>query len=108
MEVVIRLWLTIASTVLYYAIYPLLVLGTGLFYLVRFVASPFIYLAYVLKEVVLLHVRLLAKFEASNVRIPNRINTDTNSPYGTFLAQQCWLERSLGSCCTCSAERYCY
>lgn len=108
MDVDIRFWLTIASTVLYYAIYPLLVIGTGLFYLVRFVASPFIYLAYVLKEVILLPVRFLAKFEASNVLIANRTNTDTHSPYGTFLAQQCWLERSLGSCCTCSAGRYCY
>lgn len=60
-------WLSIASSILYYTIYPLLILGTAVVYLVRIVASPFIYLAFITQEVILLPVRFLAKFEASKL-----------------------------------------
>lgn len=63
MDVDLRLWLSIASTILYYTLYPLLAIATWLFYLIRFIASPFIYLAYIFTEVVLLPMRILAQFE---------------------------------------------
>lgn len=81
-------WLSIASTALYYTIYPLLILGTAVVYLVRIVASPFIYLAFITQEIVLLPVRFLAKFEASNVHVPRRPTTNIYSPFGTSLAPQ--------------------
>lgn len=104
MDVDTHFWLSIASWIVYYAIYPLLILGTAVAYLVRIVASPFIYLAFILQEIVLLPLRFLAKFEASNVHTPTRPATDTYSPYGTSLAQQSLLAPSLGSCCIFSAK----
>lgn len=66
MDVDLEFWFSFTSTLLYYAIYPILVIATWLFYLVCLIASPFIYLASIVKDVVSLPVRLLAKFEVNN------------------------------------------
>lgn len=53
------------TSTLFYLLYPIFWLLTWIFYIVYWILSPLIYLGYLLKEVILLPVRFLAKFEVS-------------------------------------------
>jgi hypothetical protein len=59
----IRDWLSIASTATYYALYPILFIITWLFYVLHWIASPFLWIGYIIKEVAMLPIRFLAQFE---------------------------------------------
>jgi hypothetical protein len=73
MDIDFDFWLSFTSTLLYYAIYPLLVIVTWLVYVLQLLLSPFIYLAYVCKEAVLIPFRFLAKFEVSYIHLSEDI-----------------------------------
>jgi hypothetical protein len=59
-------WLSVTGTILYYILYPVLLVGRLLFYIVQWVLTPFIYIGYIVKETTLIPLRFLAEFEASN------------------------------------------
>jgi hypothetical protein len=70
-------WLHIAASVganvLYYILYPILLVGHLLFDIVHGLLSPFIYIGYVLKEIVLIPWRFIAEFEVrDNIRQSTR------------------------------------
>lgn len=58
-------WLSIASAVLYYTVYPVYYLATWLFYVLYWIASPFLWIGFFIKELLMLPVNFLAKFEVS-------------------------------------------
>lgn len=86
MDIDFEFWLWLTSTLLYYTIYPVLVVATWLFFALRLILSPFIYLAWIFKEVVLLPIRVLAQFEVSNIHWSESL-TDTQRRSGTSSAQ---------------------
>lgn len=61
-------WLAVAANSIFYILYPVFWLLTLLLSIVYWILSPLIYLGYLLKEVVLLPFRFLAKFEVSKSR----------------------------------------
>jgi hypothetical protein len=65
-------WLSIAGAILFYTVYPVLLLGRLLLYILDWILTPFVYVGYVSKEVALIPCRFLAEFE---VRPPLPFNT---------------------------------
>lgn len=84
----LQLWLSVASAIVYYTLYPLFVVATWLLYILHWLASPFIYLGYVMKEVVMLPLRFLAKFEASQHCHGYSLDTDISRHSCISWAQQ--------------------
>jgi hypothetical protein len=70
-------WLAIASTTIYWALYPVLLILTWLFYILHWIASPFLWIAYIFKEVAMLPIRFLAQFE---VHGPSTSTMQTDPP----------------------------
>jgi hypothetical protein len=64
-------WLRVAASaganVLYYILYPILLVGHLLFDIIHSLLSPFIYIGYILKEIVLIPLRLIAEFEVRDI-----------------------------------------
>jgi hypothetical protein len=56
-------WLSIAGAIAFYTIYPVLLLGRLLLYILDWILSPFVYAGYVTKQVALVPYRFLAEFE---------------------------------------------
>ena len=63
-------WLSVLGSTVYYTTYPSLLVGRLLFYTVHWLLSPFIYIGYALKEIILIPVRCCAEFEVGGGLLP--------------------------------------
>jgi hypothetical protein len=81
--------LAVASSVLYYTLFPVYYILLLLVRLILILLSPVIYLGYVFKEVTMMPVRFLAHFEVSSSPLHLTQSTEVRNRHcGISLAQQ--------------------
>ena len=64
-------WLSTTTRVLYYILYPIYWLATWIVCILHWIASPFIYVWYLLKGATTVPFRFLARFEVSSRALPH-------------------------------------